>query len=92
MFDYFRKVKQKQISDDTDEPHRKLKTDKVFIGILIVFGLIIIISLITGAADIGKGNMVQEMNYHFQLHISDGVILVGLVSAYLIIRYRKGRK
>lgn len=92
MFDYFRNMRQKQLIDDTGKLQNKPKKDKVFIGILIVFGLIIVISIITGIANVGKGMMVQKMNYRFQFHISDGVLLVGLVLTYLIVRYRKRRK
>ncbi len=91
MFDFFKKLKDRQCENEADEQQMKPKNDKVFIGILIVFGIIIAVSLITGIGNIGSGT-TQNMNYGFRFSITDGVILGGLTLAYIIVRIRKGRK
>lgn len=91
MFDFFKKLKDRQCENETHEQQMKPKNDKVFIGILIVFGIIIAVSLITGIGNIGSGT-AQNMNYGFRFSITDGVILGGLTLAYIIVRIRKGRK
>ena len=91
MFDFFKKLKDCQCENEADEQQMKPKNDKVFIGILIVFGIIIAVSLITGIGNIGSG-AAQDMNFDFRFSISDGVILGGLTLAYIITKIRKGRK
>ncbi len=91
MFDYFRKLKDRRYEDEANEQQTKPKNDKVFIGILIVFGIIIIVSLITGMGNI-ENSAGQNMNFGLRFSITDGVILGGLTLAYIIIRIRKGRK
>ena len=94
MFDYLRKMKDRQFEkkNQDDEPHIKPKKDKVFIAILVVFALIIIYSVVTGAGNLDGVQEVQKMNYGFKLSIVDGVILGGGVLGYIILRIRKGRK
>lgn len=89
MFDFFKKMKDGQY--EADRQQEKPKKDKMFIGILIVFGIIIAVSLITGIGNIGS-DTAQHMNYGFRFSITDGVILGGLTVAYIIVRIRKGRK
>ena len=84
MFDFFKKMKDREFEKETDKQLNKPKNDKVFTVILIVFGVVIAVSLITGTA--------QDMNFDFRFSISDGVILGGLTLAYIITKIRKGRK
>ena len=85
MFDFFKKMK------DSEKQQGKPKNDKVFTAILIVFGVIIAVSIITGIGNIGSG-AAQDMNFNFRFSISDGVILGGFTLAYIITKIRKGRK
>lgn len=91
MFDFFKKMKDREFEKETDKQLNKPKNDKVFTVILIVFGVIIAVSLITGINNIGSGT-AQDMNFDFRFSISDGVILGGLTLAYIITKIRKGRK
>ena len=91
MFDFFKKMKDREFEKETDKQLNKPKNDKVFTVILIVFGVIIAVSLITGIGNIGSG-AAQDMNFDFRFIISDGVILGGLTLAYIITKIRKGRK
>lgn len=91
MFDYFRKLKDRRYEDEANEQQTKQKNDKVFIGILIVFAVIIIVSLITGIGNMESG-AAQNMNFGFCFSITDGVILGGVTLAYIITKIRKGRK
>ena len=91
MFDFFKKMKDREFEKEADKQLGKPKNDKVFTVILIVFGVIIAVSLITGIGNIGSGS-AQDMNFDFRFSISDGVILGGLTLAYIIAKIRKGRK
>ncbi len=91
MFDFFKKMKNREFEKEADKQLNKPKNDKVFTVILIVFGVIIAVSLITGISNIGSGT-AQDMNFDFRFSISDGVILGGLTLAYIITKIRKGRK
>ncbi len=91
MFDFFKKMKDREFEKETDKQLNKPKNDKVFTVILIVFGVVIAVSLITGINNIGSGT-AQDMNFDFRFSISDGVILGGLTLAYIITKIRKGRK
>lgn len=91
MFDYFRKMKKRQFENDETETNTKTKHDKVFIGILIVFAVIIVVSLVTGVSNVASGS-AAEYDFDFKINISDCVILGGLTLAYIITRIRKGRK
>mgnify|MGYP003302813098 FL=1 len=91
MFDFFKKMKDREFEKEADKQLGKPKNDKVFTVILIVFGVIIAVSLITGIGNIGSG-AAQGMNFDFRFSISDGVILGGLTLAYIITKIRKGRK
>lgn len=91
MFDFFKKMKDREFEKETDKQLNKPKNDKVFTVILIVFGVIIAVSLITGIGNIGS-SAAQDMNFDFRFSISDGVILGGLTLAYIITKIRKGRK
>lgn len=91
MFDYFKKAKQRKFEQaDNVENGKNPKKDIVFIIILIVFGAIIAVSLVTGVINIGSGS--EPVDFNFKFSISDGVILGGLVLAYIITRIRKGRR
>lgn len=94
MFDYLRKMKNKQFekNEQDNEPQGKPKKDKVFIAILIVFALIIVFSLVTGVSDLGGMQGIQKMDYGFKFSVVDGVILGGGILGYIILRIRKGRK
>ena len=91
MFDFFKKMKDREFEKEADKQQGKPKNDKVFTVILIVFGVIIAVSLITGIGNIGSG-AAQDMNFNFRFRISDGVILGGFTLAYIITKIRKGRK
>lgn len=91
MFDFFKKMKDREFEKEADKQLGKPKNDKVFTVILIVFGVVIAVSLITGINNIGSGT-AQDMNFDFRFSISDGVILGGLTLAYIITKIRKGRK
>lgn len=91
MFDYFRKMKRRQSENDETVPKTKPENDKVFIGILIVFAVIIAVSLAAGTANVASGS-AAEYDFDFKINISDCVILGGLTLAYIITRIRKGRK
>ena len=91
MFDFFKKMKDREFENEADKQLGKPKNDKVFTVILIVFGVIIAVSLITGIGNIGSSS-AQDMNLDFRFSISDGVILGGLTLAYIITKIRKGRK
>lgn len=91
MFDYFKGMKYRKFEKSDEGMQGKPKKDKVFIWILIIFGVFIAFSLISG---IGKssGSVVQNIDYNFKFSISDGIILGIITLAYLITRIRKGRK
>lgn len=91
MFDFFKKMKDRELEKEADKQQDQPKNDKVFTVILIVFGVIIAVSLITGIGNIGSGT-AQDMNFNFRFSISDGVILGGFILAYIITKIRKGRK
>lgn len=88
MFDYFRKMKVR--SNPEEVPHGKPKKDKVFIGILIVFSVVITASIAAGAVK-GTGAF-RQVNYGFKFSIADGIILGAVLLAYVITRIRKGRR
>lgn len=88
MFDYFRKMKVR--SDMEEVPQGKPKKDKVFIGILIVFSVVITASIAAGAVK-GTGAF-RQVNYCFKFSIADGIILGAVLLAYVITRIRKGRR
>lgn len=77
IFDYFKGRK---------NPQKNAKSDKVFIVILIVFGLIISANFI--AKSLGFNAAVFEFNFG----IFDGVILGIIFLGYIISIIRKGRK
>ena len=52
MFDFFKKMKDSEFEKEADKQQGKPKNDKVFTAILIVFGVIIAVSLITGIGNI----------------------------------------
>lgn len=91
MFDYFKGMKYRKFEKSDEDMQGKPKKDKVFIWILIIFGVFIAFSLISG---IGKssGSVVQNIDYNFKFSISDGIILGVITLTYLITRIRKGRK
>ena len=91
MFDYFKEMKHRHFEKLDEDMQGKPKKDKVFIAILVIFGVFIAFSLISG---IGKssGSVVQNIDYSFKFSISDGIILGIITLAYLIIRIRKGKK
>lgn len=91
MFDFFKKMKDREFEKEAEKQLGKPKNDKVFTVILIVFGVIIAVSFITGIGNIGS-SAAQDMNFDFRFSISDGVILGGLTLAYIITKIRKGRK
>ncbi len=90
LFDYFKKMKNHQYEPEPSETGGKPKKDKTFIGILIVFGVIIAVSFITGVAEVTSSSSGNN-NFNFNISISDCVILVGLLIAYAVVRIRKGR-
>ena len=65
MFDFFKKMKDSEFEKEADKQQGKPKNDKVFTVILIVFGVIIAVSLITGIGNIGSG-AAQDMNFNFR--------------------------
>ena len=65
MFDFFKKMKDSEFEKEADKQQGKPKNDKVFTAILIVFGVIIAVSLITGIGNIGSG-AAQGMNFNFR--------------------------
>lgn len=77
IFDYFKSRK---------NPPSKAKKDKVFIIILIVFGLIISVNFI--AKSLGYNAAIFEFNFG----IFDGIILGIIFLGYIISVIRKGRK
>lgn len=91
MFDFFKKMKDREFEKEADKQLGKPKNDKVFTVILIVFGVVIAVSLVTGIGNIGSST-AQDMNCDFRFSISDGVILGSLTLAYIITKIRKGRK
>lgn len=91
MFDYFKEMKHRKFEKSDEDMQGKPKKDKVFIWILIIFGVFIVFSLISGIGKTG-GSVVQNMDYSFKFSISDGIILGIITLAYLIIRIKKGRK
>ncbi len=84
MFDSFKKMKDREFEKEADKQLGKPKNDKVFTVILIVFGVIIAVSLITGIGNIGSG-AAQDMNFDFRFSISDGVILGGLTELLIFL-------
>ena len=68
-----------------------LKKDIVFIIILIRFGAIIAVGLITGINDLA-GDTAQDTNLVFRFSVTDGIILGGITVAYIVTHIRKGRK
>ena len=68
-----------------------LKKDIVFIIILIMFGAIIAVGLITGINDLA-GDTAQDTNLVFRFSVTDGIILGGITVAYIVTHIRKGRK
>lgn len=92
MFDYFKKMKQTQHEAEENEPQEsKPKKDIVFIIILIMFGAIIAVGLITGINDLA-GDTAQDTNIVFRFSVTDGIILGGITVAYIVTHIRKGRK
>ena len=92
MFDYFKKMKQTQHEAEENEPQEsKPKKDIVFIIILIMFGAIIAVGLITGINDLA-GDTAQDTNLVFRFSVTDGIILGGITVAYIVTHIRKGRK
>ena len=65
MFDFFKKMKDSEFEKEADKQQGKPKNDKVFTAILIVFGVIIAVSLITGIGNIGSG-AAHDMNFNFR--------------------------
>lgn len=76
IFDYFKSRK---------NPQKNMKNDKVFIAILIIFGLIIFANFI--AKSLGFSAAIFE----FKFSISDGIILGIILLGYIISVVRKGR-
>lgn len=92
MFDYFKKMKQTQHEAEENETQEsKPKKDIVFIIILIMFGAIIAVGLITGINDLA-GDTAQDTNLVFRFSVTDGIILGGITVAYIVTHIRKGRK
>lgn len=89
MFDYFKKRKE-PLDNAEIKPHNKPKKDKIFIGILIVFSIIIIVSFAMGIGTI-SGKTQGENPFKFNFSITDGILLVALIVGYIILRIRKGR-
>ncbi len=77
IFDYFKGRK---------SPQKNTKGDKVFIVILVIFGLIISVNFI--AKSLGYNAAVFEFN----IGIFDGIILGIIFLGYIISVIRKGRK
>ena len=80
MLDFFKNMGQRK-NDNADQ-----KGDKAFIIILIVLGFIVAVSYIAGKS--GKTEMIFNLNFS----LYDGMILGGIILAYIITRIRKGRK
>lgn len=91
MFDYFKEMKYRKFEKSDEDMQGKPKKDKVFIWILIIFGVFIVFSLISGISK-SNGGVVQNIDYNFKFSISDGIIFGIITLAYLIIRMKKGRK
>lgn len=91
MFDYFKGMKHRNFEKSDEDMQGKPKKDKVFTVILIIFGVFIAFSLISGIGKSSEGT-VQYMGYGFRFSISDGIILGVITLAYLIIRIKRGRK
>ncbi len=91
MFDYFKGMKYRKFEKSDEGMQGKPKKDKVFSWILIIFGVFIVFSLISGISK-SNGGVVQNIDYNFKFSISDGIILGIITLAYLITRIRKGRK
>ena len=91
MFDYFKEMKYRKFEKSDEDMQGKPKKDKVFIWILIIFGVFIVFSLISGISK-SNGGVVQNIYYNFKFSISDGIILGVITLTYLITRIRKGRK
>lgn len=78
MFDYFKKMKQTQHEAEENEPQEsKPKKDIVFIIILIMFGAIIAVGLITGINDLA-GDTAQDTNLVFRSALLTELFLVVL--------------
>ena len=77
MFDFFKNMGQ-QKNNNSDQ-----KSDKAFIVIIIVFGVIVAISNIAGMT--GKSNMI----FDFKLSIFDCIVLGGLLVGYLVFRFKR---
>lgn len=90
MFDYLKKMKDKEFQVQEAEPCRKPKRDKVFIGILIAFACAAVFSVVTGMSGI-REEVAGSAGNGFHIGITDGMILGGAVVGYLILRWRKGR-
>ena len=77
MFDFFKNVgSQKNGSSDQ-------KSDKAFIVIIVIFGIIVVVCNITGTT--GKSDMI----FDFKLSIFDCIILGGICIGYLISRFKR---
>lgn len=88
MLDYFRKMK---VRKDTEEVQQsKPKKDKVFVGILIVFSVVITAGIAAGA--VRGSSAFRQMNYGFKFSIADGAIFAAVLLVYVITRVRKGRR
>lgn len=77
MFDFFKNIGQ-QKNSGSDQ-----KSDKAFIIIVIVFGVIVAVSNITGMT--GKAEMI----FDFKLSIFDCIVLGGLLVGYLVFRFKR---
>lgn len=90
MLDYLKRMKNHEVEKSDEALRGKPKKDKVFIGILIIFSLMLIIGLVTGLGNVRGLN--TNLNYRFNISISDGLILGAVTLSYIIVRIRKGRK
>lgn len=87
MFDYFKRLKTEKYNGK--KPRDNQKYDKPFIAVLIFCVAIIVINFLFGGMDTGS---VQNKVFDFKINISDVIILVTFLLAYLISKFREERK
>lgn len=92
MFDYLKRMKNREFEKPDEALKGKPKKDKVFIGILIIFGLMLIIGIVTGIGNVGAEKLPVSMDYNFKLNVTDIFMFLAVTIGYLIFKLRKGKK
>lgn len=85
MFEYFKRLKDKKFGGK--ELQEKPKKDKSFIAVIAFCAVTVIINFVSGTAD-----SVQNVMFDFKINVSDVIILGTILLAYLISKFREGRK